>query len=64
VEEELGSSETRVERVGDETFGEGVDGTFREMRKRTILETIGDTVTGDNLLTDTSNHLRDVNLRT
>jgi len=33
VEEELGSSETRVERVGNETFGERVDGSFREMRK-------------------------------
>lgn len=61
VEKEFGRSEAREERIADKTLGWRVLGLFTEMRKRPILETISNTRTTNNLLTDTSNHLGDVN---
>jgi hypothetical protein len=34
------------------------------MRKGTIIKSVRDTLSSNDLLSDTSNHLRDVNLRT
>jgi hypothetical protein len=64
VEQELGRPQSGVERVGDETLREGVDGALGEVREGTVLETVRDTVTGDNLLSDTGDHLGDVDLGT
>lgn len=61
MEKEFGRSEAGEERVTDETLGGRVLGLFAEMRKRSILETVSNTRTTNNLLTDTGNHLGDVN---
>jgi hypothetical protein len=62
VEEELGGEKSGVEGVADKSLGRRVLGALGEVRQRAILETVGHTMTGDNLLSDTSDHLRDVDL--
>lgn len=61
VEQELGRRESRVEAITNKALGRWFSGLLWEMRERAVLETIRDTVTSDDLLADTSNHLRDVN---
>lgn len=61
VEKEFGRSEAGEERIADEPLGGRVLGLFAEMRKRPILETVSNTRTTNDLLTDTGNHLGDVN---
>jgi hypothetical protein len=62
VEQELGREETRVETVTDESLRRWILGAFGEVRERTVLEAVRDTVSRDNLLPNTSNHLRHVDL--
>lgn len=64
VEQELGGSKTGEETVTDETLRRRVLRLLAEVRQGTVLETVGDTVTGNNLLSDKGNHLRDVDTRT
>jgi hypothetical protein len=60
VEEELCGRETGEETVADESLRWRVLGLLSEVGQGAVLETIGDTATRDNLLTDTGDHLGDV----
>lgn len=60
VEQELGRGEAGVETVPHEPLRRRVARLLGEVRKRTVLEAVGHTMTSDNLLSDTGNHLGDV----
>jgi len=64
VSEELGGCETGEEGVSNESFGGRFSRLLLEVRKKSILESIDDSRTGDNLLSDDGDHLGDVNLGT
>lgn len=60
VEQELGRGEARVKTIPHEPLRWGVARLLGEMGQRAVLETVGYTMTGNNLLSDTGNHLGDV----
>jgi hypothetical protein len=64
MEEKLGCTKARMETISDETFGRWFFGFLVEVGKRSVLKTIRDTITTDNLLPNTSYHLGHVNLGT
>ena len=60
VKQEFRGGETSVETVTDETLRRRVSRLLWEVRELAVLEAIGNTVAGDNLLSDTGHHLRDI----
>lgn len=60
VEEELSGREPRVEAISDKPLGGRLSGLLWEVGERTILEPIWDTMTCNDLLTNASNHLCNV----
>jgi hypothetical protein len=61
MEQEFVRGETAEEAVSHETLGSGLSVLLFEMGKRSVIETIGNTFTSDNLLSDQGYHLSDVN---
>ena len=63
VEDELGRRQPREERVSHESLRGRFPRLLLEVRERSILESIVDSRSTDNLLSDTGNHLGDVDDR-
>jgi hypothetical protein len=64
MEQELCRQQTAIKAVSDESLGWWFAGFLGEVRERTILETIRNTMPSNDLLADASHHLRNVNHRT
>lgn len=62
VEQELGRDEPRVERVAHKALRGGVLGSLAEVGEGAVLEAVGHPRAGDDLLSDASDHLGDINL--
>lgn len=60
MEQELVRGETAEETVSHETLCSGFSVLLLEMRKGSVVETVGNTFTSDNLLSDQRYHLSDV----
>ena len=60
VKKELSGRESRIEAVGDETFGSRELRISLEVRQTPIFKTIWDTLAVQGLLAHTRNHLRDI----
>jgi hypothetical protein len=60
VEQELIGGETAEETVSHETLCSGFSVLLLEMRQGSVVETVGNTFTSDNLLSDQRYHLSDV----
>ena len=64
VEQKLGRCQSREEAIAHKSFGWRVFRLLGKVRKRSILETIGNTLAGYTLLAHASNHLRHIDGRT
>jgi hypothetical protein len=60
MEQKFCGRQSAVKAITNETLGRWLLRLLRKMRQGAILETVGYTVTGYNLLTDTSDHLGDI----
>ena len=63
MEKKFGGQKSRIETAANESFRGRLPGMLREMRKCAVLKTVSHSMTGNDLLSNASNHLRDVDSR-